>query len=107
MVRPPRSGLELLSLLAAHEAELRALGLDALSIFGSAARGDVSEGSDVDVAVRAGAGFSEGGFDHFGKLEALRNSLTALLGWPVDLIEVSAPRPPLRQVMEQEGLRAF
>jgi predicted nucleotidyltransferase len=107
MISPGRSGSELLSLLRAHEAELRARGIDTLTIFGSVARGDVAEDSDVDLAIRPGSGFSAGGFDHFGKLDALRDRLTHLLGCNVDLVEVAAARPRLRQAIEREGLRAF
>ena len=37
--------------LKAHEAELRAMGVVSLSLFGSTARGDARSDSDVDVAV--------------------------------------------------------
>jgi len=107
MVRPQRSGPELLRLLRRHEAELRARGVEALTVFGSRARGEATEGSDVDLAVRPGPAFSSGGFDHFGKLDALRDRLAALLGCTVDLVEETAARPRLRQVIEQEGMRAF
>jgi predicted nucleotidyltransferase len=107
VVRPQRSGSELLNVLRGHETELRARGVEALTVFGSVARGDAIEGSDVDLAVQPGASFSAGGFDHFGKLDALRARLATLLGCTVDLVEVSAARPRLRQVIEQEGLRAF
>jgi len=107
MVSRQRSGSELLSVLRGHEAELRARGVEALTVFGSVARGDATECSDVDLAVQPGATFSTGGFDHFGKLDALRDRLTTLLGRTVDLVEVSAAKPRLRQVIEQEGLRAF
>lgn len=52
MVRPQRSGPELLTLFRRREAELRARGVKALTVFGSAARGEAAEGSDVDLAVR-------------------------------------------------------
>jgi predicted nucleotidyltransferase len=107
MVTPQRSGSELLNVLRGHEAELRARGVEALTVFGSVARGDATEGSDVDLAVQPSATFSAGGFDHFGQLDALRDRLAALLGCTVDLVEVSAAKPRLRQVIEQEGLRAF
>ncbi len=107
MVRRERSGPELLSVLRRHESELRAHGVEALTLFGSVARGDATEGSDVDLAVQSGAMFSAGGLDHFSKLNALRGRLAALLGCSVDLVEVSAARPRLRQAIEQEGLRAF
>ncbi len=98
---------ELLELLRTHEAELRARGVEGLTLFGSMARGDGTSTSDVDLAVRSGAGFSAGGFDYFGRLDALRVRLSALLGCDVDLVEETAARSRLRQVIEQEGVRAF
>ena len=101
------SRLDLLALLQAHQSELQAEGVEAITLFGSVARGDVASGSDVDLAIRAGAGFSAGGFDHFGRLEALRERLSALLRRNVDLVEETALRPRLRDVIRQEGVRAF
>ena len=102
-----RSRSELLEVLRTHEAELRARGVEALTLFGSMARGDATGTSDVDLAVRPGAGFSAGGFDHFGRLDALRVRLSALLDCDVDLVEETAARSRLRKVIEQEGVRAF
>jgi predicted nucleotidyltransferase len=78
MTPPTRSRSELLALLRAHEAELRARGVETLTLFGSMARGDVTGDSDVDLAVRPGVGFSAGGFDHFGRLANERQILRVL-----------------------------
>jgi len=107
MIDDPPSRSELLALLQAHQSELRAEGVEAITLFGSVARGDAAIGSDVDLAIRAGASFSAGGFDHFGRLEALRERLAALLRRKVDLVEESALRPRLREVIRLEGVRAF
>jgi predicted nucleotidyltransferase len=102
-----RSRTELLELLRTHEAELRAGGVETITLFGSMARDEGTGGSDVDLAVRAGPEFSAGGFDHFGRLDALRDRLSVLLDCAVDLVEEAAVRPRLRQVIAQEGVRAF
>jgi predicted nucleotidyltransferase len=107
MADTQRSRSELLQVLRAHEAELRARGVETLTLFGSMARGDATGPSDVDLAIRPGAGFSSGGFDHFGRLDALRDRLMAVLGCEVDLVEETAARARLRQVIETEGVRAF
>jgi predicted nucleotidyltransferase len=101
------SVVEALRRLRLHEAALRTSGVEALTLFGSMARDEAATGSDIDLAMRAGAGFSVGGFDHFGRMDALRQLLSALLGCEVDLVEENAVRPRLRQVIEQEGIRAF
>jgi uncharacterized protein len=107
MTGPTRSRSALLAVLRAHETELRARGVESLTLFGSIVRGEASGTSDVDLAVRPGVGFSAGGFDHFGRLDALRDRLSALLGCDVDLVEETAARARLRQVIEREGVRAF
>ena len=107
MTRSTRSCAELLNLLRAHEAELRARGVETMSLFGSMAREEATAGSDVDLAIRPGVGFSAGGFDHFDRLGALRDRLSALLGCEVDLVEETAARPRLARVIEQEGVRVF
>ena len=107
MIAEPLSRSEVLSLLRAHQAELRARGVEAIIVFGSVAREDATSGSDVDLAIRAGAAFSNGGFDHFGRLEALRERLAALVGPNVDLVEETVARPRLREAIRREGVRAF
>jgi uncharacterized protein len=107
MTDHPRSRAALLAILRAHEAEFRAQGVETITLFGSLARGDATDASDVDLAIRPGAGFSSGGFDHFGRLEDLRGRLAALLGCEVDLVEEPAVRPRLRAMIAEEGVRAF
>lgn len=107
MANAPASLTDLLTVLRAHQSELRTLGIEAVTVFGSAARGERDARSDVDLAIRPGAGFSRGGFDHFGRLEMLRGRLSAILGCEVDLVEEPIARPRLREVIEREGVRAF
>jgi hypothetical protein len=52
---PTRSRPEVLAVLRAHEAELRARGVETLTLFGSMERGDATGASDVDSPVRPGA----------------------------------------------------
>ena len=78
-----------------------------IPLFGSLARGDAAGMSDVDLAIRPSVGFSSGGFDHFDRLEALRERLAELLGCEVDLVEEPVVRPRLREVIAREGVRAF
>jgi predicted nucleotidyltransferase len=86
--------------------DLRALGIERITLFGSLARGEASGASDVDLAIHAGPGFSSGR-DHFGRLEALREHLAALLGGVVDLVEEPAVGPRLRRIIVGEGVRGF
>jgi uncharacterized protein len=93
--------------LKAHEAELRALGVRNLALFGSVARGEAAPGSDVDVVVRLGPGFSTGGFDHFGRLDELRRRLAEIVGREVDLIEEPVRKERLRREIEAARVHAF
>jgi uncharacterized protein len=107
MARRPPSRNRLLATLRAHEPELRARGVEAITLFGSIARGDAHANSDVDLAIRPGATFSTGGFDYFGQIEQLRERLATLLGCNVDLVEEPPRDHRLKQAIEQEGVRAF
>lgn len=67
-----------------------------LSVFGSVARGEASEGSDVDVLVV---------FDRkatFDLFMDLKFYLEELLGTGVDLVTDKALRPQIRRTIEQE-----
>ena len=103
--RPSRA--ELIAVLRSHETDLRARGVETIALFGSRVRGEATEASDVDLAFRPGARFSAGGFDHFGRLESLREHLVDLLGCDVDLVEEPVVRPQLRRIIAEEGVRAF
>lgn len=98
---------ELIAVLRSHQADLRARGVETITLFGSRARGEATDSSDVDLAFRPSAGFSAGGFDHFGRLESLREHLSVLLGCDVDLVEEPAVRPLLRRIIAEEGVHAF
>jgi predicted nucleotidyltransferase len=82
-------------------------GVQAITVFGSVARDDASDASDVDLAIRVGAGFSSGGFDYFGRMEALRERLCDLLGRDVDVVEETTVSPRLREAIQRDGVRAF
>lgn len=83
--------------LQKHKSELqRQYGVKGLGIFGSFARGDMSEQSDVDVLVEFGK--DQKTFDHF---MDLKYYLEELLGRKVDLVTVDA----LRSQMKDEILR--
>src|SRR5262249_17239979 len=107
MVAQQRSLSELLAVLRSHEDELRSRGVEAVTLFGSVARGEATSSSDVDLAIRARADFSSGGFDHFGRLEGLREHFAELLGCEVDLVEEPAVRSRLRRLIAEQGVRAF
>ncbi len=93
--------------LRAHEAELRAAGVERLSVFGSVARGDQTEGSDVDVAIRLSPEAAQGGFAYFERLDALTRRLHDILGCPVDVVTEPIRQERLRRTIEREAMFAF
>lgn len=98
---------EALTILRAHETELRALGIESLLLFGSMARGDATTTSDVDVVVRLTPEASEGGFAYFGRLDDLTERLREMLGCPVDVIGEPVGKDRLHQNIEREATPAF
>jgi predicted nucleotidyltransferase len=78
-----------------------------LSVFGSVARGDDRDNSDVDVVVRLADVATHGGFAYFGRLDTLRERLTAIVGRPVDVIAEPVRKDQLRRAIDKEGALAF
>jgi predicted nucleotidyltransferase len=76
--------------LVASEAEIRALGVKHLALFGSVARGEARSDSDVDILVQFFPG--EKTYDRFLDLAEL---LEARLGRPVELVTIEGLSPLL------------
>lgn len=90
---------EMLSLLQEHKATLvRRFGVTTLALFGSFARDQATEESDIDLLIR---------FDgpttpqcYFGVWFYLED----LIGRPIDLVTDKALRPELRPYVEREAI---
>ena len=76
----------------------RIFGVASLAVFGSVARGEAGEASDVDILVTF-----EGTAD-FDRFMNLKFHLEDLLGRPVDLVTPNALRPELRPRIEREAI---
>ncbi len=88
-----------ISILREHEEELRSMGMASVALFGSTARDEAREGSDVDLLVE----FSRpvGLFGVF----RLQHRLEELLGVPkVDLVQQGAEHPALRDEIHEEAI---
>jgi predicted nucleotidyltransferase len=94
-----------IEILRRHEPELRDLGIEHLSVFGSIARDGGTEDSDVDIAVRLKPG--PRGFRRLERLEAVQTRLSELLSRPIDVIEEPARSPQVQRAIEREGVPAF
>jgi uncharacterized protein len=88
--------------LKEHEAELRGLGVEHLYLFGSTARGDAHEDSDVDLF-----------FDHprgalsLFRLMDVRDAAARILGRRTDIMTRAGLHPVLRPQIEASALQVF
>jgi uncharacterized protein len=91
---------EVLARLAEHQADLRALDIASLAVFGSVARGEAGPDSDVDVLVKFARPV---GIFRF--LE-VKEYLEAILGRPVDLATYGALKRQFRDTILREAIYA-
>jgi predicted nucleotidyltransferase len=94
-VAPPETREEIIELLQSHRREIDELGVTRISLFGSAARGDLTPQSDVDMVVE----FSETTYRRF---VALKSLLEAILGRGVDLLTPAAVQGRLKEEIEKD-----
>jgi predicted nucleotidyltransferase len=73
-------------------------GVKSLAVFGSMARGDDREGSDVDILV------SFEGKPTFDKFMGLKLDLEDLIGRRVDLLTPKCLRPAMKAEIDQEAI---
>ena len=97
---------EIIAIFRHHEAELKAVGVVSVSLFGSAARGE-SDFHDIDVAVRLDRNFSDGGIDYFWQRELLRENLSKLFGRKVDLVEEPVRKPEFQREIDKDRAIVF
>jgi uncharacterized protein len=97
----------IIATLQSRQAELKALGAISVSLFGSAARGEATSGSDIDLAVTFDPATTPHGFYYIGRLEELRERLEAMLGWPIDLIPEPVEKQRFQQEIDRDRVRAF
>ena len=94
----------LIELLKAHEDEIRGRGVTALSLFGSAARGENRAESDVDLLVDIDPDQKFSLFD----LVSLKHYLSDLIGQEADITQRSAVhRPRLKQAIDRDEVSVF
>ena len=89
----------ILRTLADNRAELARLGARGLGLFGSFAREEAREDSDVDILVELDKGLS------LLDVVAIQQELEDVLGRKVDLVEYEAIRPLIRDRVLAEEVR--
>jgi predicted nucleotidyltransferase len=93
---------DIISSLRTRTADIRALGATSLYLFGSAARGEARDDSDVDLFVD----YDPDRFS-FVELIRLRERLTQILGRPADLTTREGLHPLLRRDIEAEAIKVL
>lgn len=86
-----------------HEAELRALGVEKLWLFGSLARGDAGRRSDVDVLISVPPAHEFSLLD----LAGVRVELCELLGRDTDVVIREDVLPRFWQTIEDDLIEVF
>ena len=86
---------EALEKLIRHRRELAAFGIKSLALFGSVARDEAWEDSDVDILMEFLGPATFNGY--------LKFFLEDLLGGPVDLVTRRSIRPRIRERIEKEA----
>ena len=86
--------------IADHRAVLRSLDVASLSIFGSVARDEAGEASDIDLLVEFARPV---GLLHFVRV---KRTLEEILGIRVDLVTRDAVKAQLRESILREAVRA-
>jgi predicted nucleotidyltransferase len=90
---------QILATIDAHADELRRLGATSLALFGSMARGEGSDSSDIDLLVE----LQPKTFDAYMDVKLF---LEKILGRPVDLVLAEAVKPRLRPMILAEAVHA-
>jgi uncharacterized protein len=91
-----------IGLLKRHEAELKKLGVEHLFVFGSVARDDAKDDSDIDLF-----------FDHakgqlgLYELMDVKERALKILGRRTDIMTRASLHPVLREKIEETALRVF
>ena len=89
---------EALARLRAHEANLRGLGVQRLSLFGSTARGEAGEQSDVDLAVQFDVAAKVGLFG----FAVISNRLETIIGGKTDVVCEPAAKPRVQAGIDRD-----
>jgi uncharacterized protein len=91
---------QVLQLLRRHRQDLQAFAVQRLAVFGSVARDEAHEGSDVDILVEFQPGARVGLFEFV----RLQRYLSEILDCPVDLATLEALREEMREQILREAI---
>ncbi|MBI4312884.1 MAG: nucleotidyltransferase family protein [Chloroflexi bacterium] len=89
------------TILAAHQCELRAMGVKSLAVFGSVARGEARPDSDVDLLVELSRPMGLIGYI------GIQQYIADLLGGEIDLVMRDAVIEELRENIFREAVNVL
>lgn len=92
-----------LEILLQHREALRARGVRHAALFGSVARGDASEHSDVDIMIELDPNAGIDLFDYAG----LKNDIVELFAGRADVVDREGLKPYLRESVINDAIYAF
>jgi predicted nucleotidyltransferase len=99
---------QVIAKLREHETELRAAGAERVSIFGSVARGEATEESDLDVLVRISDPIMQSGWGYFSALAILQERIAEITGFDsVDVIAEPITKDRVRRSVERDRTIAY
>jgi len=93
---------EAISRLTQHQADLKRLGVEHLYMFGSTARGEAKEDSDVDLLFD----YEKGRLGLF-ELMDVKEYAASILGRKTDIMTRDSLHKTLRQQIEETAIRVF
>ncbi len=93
--------------LRAHQAELEAMGVKHLALFGSYSAGQQTGTSDIDIGVQFDQAVKRKTMTYFGVRQRLQDRLTAILDTDIDLSDEDMQKPAVRENYQTDRLYAF
>lgn len=94
---------EALSILRRNQDALRGCGIQHAALFGSLARGEADDRSDIDVLIEIDPSVTLDIFAYAG----LKRTLAELFEGPVDVVNKAALKPQLRRPVAADAIYAF
>jgi predicted nucleotidyltransferase len=94
---------DVIKTLRAHQPELRQRGVLHAGLFGSLARNEAREASDIDILIELAPDAPVGVFEYVG----ITQYLADLFPRPVDVANVARLKPLVRPTAERDALYAF
>ena len=98
---------EALRIIRAHEAELRAMGVESIELFGSVARDEAGPESDVDVLVGVTDEIRSRPWGGYDQLEDVKALLSRAMGESVDAVRLPLVRERFVNAIRNERIAAF